>query len=118
MRGHGLIHDDDERRAGSVIGRKISALEQRDAERLKEAAVDIGEHGEFELPTLCGLALECVSRARESVRCRKDVSETNGYDARLGQEAINDGAVEGRGRYIRGILVERQLIAGDEDVVG
>ena len=50
--------------------------------------------------------------------CGENVGDAGGDDSRLAGEPVDDGAVEGVGRSIGRVLLEGQLIAGDQNVVG
>ena len=117
MSGHGLVHDHHQRCVGAVVHGECSAIEHADAHGANVVAVSGREHGEFQLPTFCGNVLDGVGSARCEAGCGKDVGDTGGNDSGLADKAVDDGMVEGVHRSISRVLIEGQLIAGNEKVV-
>ena len=91
---HGLVHDDDERSIGAVVGGEGAALVERDAHGFEVVAIDGSEGCELELPSFSSLAFEGIGGHAGEAGCGQTVGDAGGDDSRLGFEAAEKGAVE------------------------
>ncbi len=115
---HGLVDDDDQRAIGAIMRREIAACDEGNAEGVEVVAVDQSKGGKSEAPAGRGLAFNGIGGQRVVAISGKRVADPCADHRRARGEAVEHGVIEIVGGGLRRVLLERQLIAGDEHVLG
>ena len=117
MPAHGLIHNHHQRSIGIVSSGECAAFQQGDAHDLKEITVGNREVREFQLPLFCRFSLNGVCSACEIAGRRKNAGHACGNCSRLARKTIHNRPPEIGDRSLCGILIQRQLVTGNCNVL-
>src|SRR6185312_11254270 len=101
----------------AVLVSEVSACDERDTHRPKVIAAGDREGGKLLLPVRFRVALDGECGCRKAARRGNNTGESSGDDRGPALEPLHNCAMERVDHGIAGILLVRQAVTGNEDVV-